>query len=128
MEIKTKEDWWMVLEKNWENIFDMIMSYHPLSRNYRIDTMEITASSAEVACETVRRQISASHHPMSVEQRIKEYKKDKNPEMASLLNETWFGIPESTEARFLPSFGALCDLCSERWVFDGVDEKYLDKE
>lgn len=44
--------------------------------------------------------------------------KKKDPAIVGLLNEVWFGMPESMDSREAPGFGILCDLCSEGYVLE----------
>lgn len=76
--------------------------------------MPITAPNAEIACEKIRKEIEADareEEPVASFTRFVDEKKGED--LVALLNEVWFGIPESIGAHSLPGFNALCDLCSE---------------
>lgn len=49
---------------------------------------------------------------------LTDVKNTNGIEISSILNTTWFNAPDSSGIRHIPSWGALCDLCSESWVFD----------
>ncbi len=38
--------------------------------------------------------------------------------LVSFCNKVWFALPDNRGLHSIPGFYALCDLCSESWVFD----------
>ena len=139
---KTAEEYWALIDHNMLKLRDLVTEFHPATKficmyklgqnmsdvslpDIDIDTplvfnehisiekaYPITAPAAEQACETIRKGIGKNwrRNPVDV---FDEYVKTRNPEIVSLFNETWFGMPESSEVRSVPGFGLLCDLCSE---------------
>lgn len=109
---KTAEEWWHNVTVAKEELLNMLCSFHPGVNRCGKWTMPITASRAETVSEQIRAEIAIkSPNPR---ERFEQAFKDKNPiVMLALLNETWFGIPESLSCWDLPAFGVLCDLCSE---------------
>ena len=117
-------DWWKELETNWDDIVYLVHQFHPYyQRKHSLRPIQgldfeelkypITAPAAETACEVVRNKIRSEALNDPVEA-MKEARIVKDGDTIwSILNQTWFGLPESTEVRYLPGFHILCDLCSE---------------
>ena len=114
---KTVSEWWELLE---EKLRDLVAEFHPGYRQQH--DMAITAPAAEQVCDRFRQEIAemTEGDPVSDFDRMKEAKDGLG--LVRLLNQTWFGMPESTEVRSFLAFGALCDLCSESWVFNEEEE------
>jgi hypothetical protein len=114
---KTSEEWWILVSDNKDNLFKLVESYHPFfQRNY---DCKITAPAAEQICEIVRKEIvENTTNPLVL---FEEYLKNKNANLVSIFNDTWFGMPESESVRYAPGFGILCDLCSESYVLEEQD-------
>jgi hypothetical protein len=111
-------EWWAFLEENKEDLCDLILGYHPGSVAQRADYYApITAPRAEAACEVVREAIKqeASPDPLLQFKYALDFKRDEDIDtVLRILNQTWFGIPESRELVYrLVGFNALCDACSE---------------
>lgn len=49
-------------------------------------------------------------------------KKDA-PRVLAYLNGAWWHAPDKQWIHTIPSWSALCDLCSENWVFDEEEEE-----
>ena len=121
---KTREEYWQLAEDNKGLLQDLIATYHPYYRNAHLDH-SISAPTAERACEVFRKQIAEGYaediplfgkdinDPQAL---FRKYLEEKDPEIATLLNEVWFGMPESYASREAPGFGVLCDLCSEAYL------------
>jgi hypothetical protein len=119
---KTKGEWWSLVEREQWSLQDLVAKFHP---DYRTPHPEhpVTASRAEMVCEVVRKTIR--ERPDPAVERIDPVEKFRGcletldgEEMYRLLNETWFGMPESESVRSEPGFGVLCDLCSEAYVLE----------
>jgi hypothetical protein len=111
---KTKDEWWLLLDHHASELEDLVSNFHPRSGNDH--DFAITAPMAEQACEVVRREIRSERTSESPLDQFRRMRKNRDPEMCSLLNKVWFGLPESTESRYQAGFGVLCDLCSEGGV------------
>lgn len=121
MTIKTPADWWAAFDANKDNLRGLISSFHPVCRNDEwADEFPISAPGAEAACEQIRKGITSPLLPQ-MEFDDAATKRDATT-LVKLLNQTWFGVPESYESRSLPGFFVLCDLCSESWVFNEGEE------
>ncbi|MCK9458183.1 MAG: hypothetical protein M0R80_00710 [Proteobacteria bacterium] len=115
---ETAEQWWTLVEQYHDELRELVSTFHPCNHTYT--DFAITAEVAEAICEQARAAIRAKDADDPIE-RFEQYRTEKNPKLASLLNETWFGMPESTEVRSYPGFGVLCNLCSEAYVLQEDD-------
>lgn len=124
-----KQDWINVFKDHKNNLRNLVVKFHPSSKSQVLvadssvevpSTLEtaftITALTAEEACEIVRQKILSTrpHNPVLIFDAAANDPIDTD-QLIYLLNETWFGLPESASVRNLPGFYALCDLC------EGID-------
>jgi len=117
------EEWWAMVEHHQENILSLCAAFHPYYRKSH-PQMPITAARAEEACKDVREEI-LKEGKGDPQVRFRANLKSKQAvEMVNLLNEVWFGMPESSNVREQPGFFELCDLCSECYcVIPDEDEE-----
>lgn len=120
MIINTPADWWEAFEANQENLRDAVRGYHPSLRMLQSAqrSMKIPAERAENLCELERKRITEKNTKDPIEEFDLAASNKDHETLVRLLNQTWFGVPESTGCWSIPSFGVLCDLCSESWVFE----------
>lgn len=122
---KTAAEWWSLAESHRDNLRRLVLDFHPAARSvpkyWDGKDFPITARNAESACLRVREEISREFDG-DVGERFDALLKGREAKLAVLLNETWFGIPESVSAHSIPGFGVLCDLCSEAGVLFAGDE------
>ena len=120
MTIKTPADWWAAFDANRDDLRRLVGNFHPVHANEDwVDEFPISAGAAEEMCKQVRKEITS---PLLPQLEFDEAALNRNPDViVKLLNQTWFGVPESYESRSLPGFFVLCDLCSESWVFEEGD-------
>lgn len=111
----TPAEWWGNLEAVKENIRDIVDQWHPRSGTIPRRRPAVTAPNAERAAEVVREQIRKEEGGSPLEEFDKALESRDHTTLLRLLNEAWFGFPESRP--WPPGFGVLCDLCSESWVF-----------
>jgi hypothetical protein len=104
------DEWWALLEKRESDILAMLRSFHPYYRQQ--PRMPVTAARAELVRVAAATEIAAKFEKDPAK-RFAEYKAARDPAMWELMNEIWFGIPESTDAHYIAGFGALCELCSD---------------
>ena len=108
---QTAEEWWALVKFNKGVLLDLISIYHP---EYRLGhDHKITAKKAEIVRASITEENQFLPDP---QRRFEQFLKTNNPDMSSLLNEVWWGMPESYESREAKGFGLLCDLCSESYV------------
>ena len=112
---QNREEWWLLVEHHKNNLLQLVDRFHPA--NNRCNLYKITAPLAEVACEQIRQEIKEQTEKTPSES-FQLFMDQKDPELVSLLNETWFGMPESYDVQGYPGFGTLCDLCSEAYVLE----------
>lgn len=112
-------DWWKVVEDNKDSLIRLIEEFHPASRLKSVNDNKspnfiITAKRAEQACEAVRGEIYqrwGKELPVNIF--LSAFTRRDGRKIYNILQETWYGLPESSQVRSLPGFYPLCDLCSE---------------
>ena len=87
MIIKTQDDWWTLLEANWDNILKIF---------------ETVGASPSIA--------------------IQARDNKEGLRLAMQLNTVWGMAPDDPIIHTWPSWGNLCDLCGEGWVFHASGE------
>lgn len=107
----TKDEWWMLVDANWEALKSLVRMFHPKLQNDTSD-YKITAQAAEEVSEAIREEIRKDPQVFDLEQ----LKTDRDDSLAGIFSDTWFGAPESSSVHSVPKFGLLCDLCSESYV------------
>jgi len=125
-----KQDWVLTFNKSKAELRVLVERFHPAAiakvevAGKRIDLpvcvllagdLPITAPDAEAACESIRREIQAEYTGSPLDRFDLAAERMDTRELTSLLNDAWFGMPESASVRKVPGFHALCDLC------EGVD-------
>jgi len=118
---KTAGEWWALFDLHKQEMLDLTSSYHPW---YRIPHPEhkITAGRAEVVRQVFATEF-ASDESECPEARFHRYATLRDSRMVELLNQVWFGMPESMESRDVIGFGVLCDLCSEGYVLEEIEQE-----
>jgi hypothetical protein len=89
-----KEEWWKSLEENWDNILHIFYQFLPMHEHcdYKNNITAIPLSST-----------------------IQNLKNTRNSEIARYLNRAWAAAPDHISIHSIPSWGELCDLCSEEY-------------
>jgi hypothetical protein len=114
-----KQEWLALAAHNRDQLKSLLSTYHPINRlPFRRQEHNITASAAESACEAIRVDIN------------KRYVADPRPRdplgeldraidsgdigvIQNLLNEAWFGVPESTDCWRIPGFTEAVELLED---------------
>ena len=116
--------WMQKVLEHQENLRDLIANYHP-AMNQPKKNLPITAPNAERACEVVRDSIRTKEPHNPLERWDKAIQEKNIPEIDSLLNGAWFGVPESTSCWGIPGFKEAVDLMDdppyERGDYDDDD-------
>ena len=103
-----KTDWLSLVIRNQDKLIRLIHNYHPVYRSKSQSDFKITAPAPEAACEVVRGIIKKDYKdrldPAKTFALAIEKQDDRM--ITDILNETWFGVPESTSC----------------WSIDGFDE------
>lgn len=110
-----KEEWWKLVDDNWEDLQSLIVIFHPSNKS--VPKLKITANRAEKVRQSIVKKITTIPD-------YKELKKNRDPKLAGVLDDTYWGIPESVDCWNYKGFGLLCDLCSESYVL--YDNSYSD--
>jgi hypothetical protein len=120
MLIDTPAGWWAVFQSRKADLRRLVENFHPSHINEELAS-EFPVSAPAV--ESIREKCLAPNDlPLLPVMEFDEATRTRDyATLVRLLNATWFGIPESSEAQTLPGFRDLCDLCSESWVFDETE-------
>ena len=98
--INTPDDWWKLLEEHWANIVSIFSRFLPV--NEPVDYEDNLVGTLE---------------PMNV--LIERAKQDRDHyTLLRYLNAAWWAAPDKPWIHDIPSWGVLCDLCSEECVFE----------
>jgi hypothetical protein len=133
-----KQEWIALFTTNKDKLRQLVEKFHPASlisvvlagedvdvlaaATHSKDQYPITAPGPEAACAKIREEIR-EENPLSPVLRFDVAAGDMaTDELVQLLNDTWFGMPESEAVRGEPGFHELCDLC------EGVDEEEGEEE
>jgi hypothetical protein len=95
----TTEQWLSEAKSNKEALLSLLVNYHPRSGKFSIkERLPITAGGAEAACENVRRsiQLRDKDRPSPISEFQDALDKNDWIMINRLLNDAWFGVPEST--------------------------------
>jgi len=109
------EQWLGQAEANAELLKDLLRAYHPINRQAGRwpDEDFITAAHAEAACTQIRREIQATFTGDPVTQFDEALAARDVQKVCRLLNEAWFGVPESTTCWRIPGFREAVDLIED---------------
>ena len=110
-------DWLQKAKDNKDVLRGLIASYHPINLRPHAPTdklaVDITAPQAERACEIVRDLIRKESLDCPEIQFDIALQKGDIGTIYSLLQSSWFGVPESTSCWRIPGFGIACDLLDD---------------
>lgn len=109
--------WLTKVEENRKVLTRLIRTYHPRCKKIttKPSSPEITAPNAQSACNTVIDHIKRRSEGMPTPLELFDIAR-KNGDHAyiyKLLDETWFGVPESTSCWNIPGFSLSVDLIEE---------------
>lgn len=99
-----KEQWWKLVDDNWEGLLYIIRSFWEDSTQ-----LPITAPGAEAV------RLNIVKHKPRMDVSFEALKENRNPELSRFLESVYWRIPESTDCWKFEAFGVLCDLCSESY-------------
>ena len=100
MDIKTPADWWKTLDDHWADI--------------------LTCASyvgADLSRPEPQFQHLADTQPFAAFLEAAKTHRDRQT-VRRFLGRVWMAAPDRSEIHSWPSWGTLCDLCSEDWVFE----------
>lgn len=104
----TEKEWIQQVKMNKDKLRILILTYHPnrnpLTARYATVNTPITAQGAELACASIRRTIQ-NKGDLAPEVRFDlALMQDDVEGIEIILNEVWFGVPESTSCWDIPGF------------------------
>lgn len=124
MAIDLYNRFWTLLDDNWDDIFALIVKFHPvLSKD--LSDFKITAGRAEEVCRDLRQSISDEYFKGfsgDFANLVSNAKENREYNILRILNETWIGMPESADVRKLRGFSILCTLCE----YEPTDDVHID--
>lgn len=123
LEITSKEDWWSKVGLSWDKLEKIILRYYPNQSDFPEEGWPLPYPKLENpqrACNVVIKKLREEKPIWSEKGSFKNYvnklKENRDVKLAEILNDTWFGLPETPSIRNLPGFFVFCDLCSEACV------------
>lgn len=105
-----KEAWFTSVKDNKKVLLEITKRFHP---SCKTETLPITAKKAEKACEVVRARIKRQDDRDPVEVLTFAIEHKDSSTILRLLNDVWFGVPESTHCWKVPGFKELVDLIED---------------
>lgn len=110
-----KREWLQQAIDNGEKLTCLVAQFHPTSNQG--SNLPITAAIPEANCCEIRKSICRDTLEFqSAAQRFKEaITKEDADTIYNLLQETWFGVPESTSCWSLTGFREAVDLLDDMW-------------
>jgi hypothetical protein len=108
----TVNEYFDAVNKNKVKLDCVIREWHPAYISPK-KSMHITAPGAEAICEFIRTEIQQSEPKDALERFNKAVAAKDYLTANSILNETWFGVPESTECWNITGFRELVSLLEE---------------
>lgn len=106
MSINTKEDWWDLVDSQWDNL--LVMAGDQLDFNYPAHVVPGDPQTALTG--------------RTILEEMVYLKKSRNQDLARYFNAIW-GLASDSYAYSKPGWSDLCNLCSEEWVFDEEREE-----
>lgn len=93
----TKTEWFQLAESNRAKLLNLILEFHPMNRSITgIPEVPDIVMSAELACQNVRAEIRKNWEGGGATVKFMRALDTKDFKTAySVLDETWFGVPES---------------------------------
>lgn len=111
----TTQDWLAQARRDAGTLAQLLSTYHPLNRpaGRGYTDQRITAAGAEAACEAVRAQVAAEGGGDPVVRFNAALNSGDAACAFGLLNEAWFGVPESTACWQIDGFSEAVALCED---------------
>ena len=107
----TESEWLQIVEKHKDKLRRFIDEWHPCSDGHSALPMPITAATPELARQNVLGSIKRTDPVREFDDALKT---GKVSEIYKILDETWFGVPESTSCWRIPGFRESVDLMDDR--------------
>ena len=107
----TEQEWISQAKQNRDKLASLLSMFHPVTL-HKTD-MKITAKAAELACENVRQSIRHNFEGSPVKQFDEALAVNDINTVNRLLNEAWFGVPESTSCWSIEGFKEAVELMED---------------
>jgi hypothetical protein len=102
-EIRNVDDWWKVCDDEWDNLMEIIAH-----------TMDIFSPAYDIPGNN-----KSTPTGKDINAELKHLKKTKDHDrLCRYFNAAWNLASEAYAAERVPGWLAMCDLCSEEWVFN----------
>lgn len=109
--IRTRQDWWNAVEEHWDNLLNIIGDQIDL---YSLATEQPGKYDSELTGRTILQELAI-------------LKNNKNPKLVRYFAGAWC-IASEAYAWSKPSWGTLCELCSEEYLLYDEDIEYSGEE
>lgn len=123
-EAPTKESWLDYVKIHKDVLENFLANYHPVYRGVKSKpTDRITAPNAERACEVVRADIRRTTEGDPVKDFRDALTNNNVNVIAKLLNQAWFGVPESRDCWSIQGFKEAVHLVEDVPTDDVIDPR-----
>ena len=114
----TKQEWLQKARDNQDELVNLIAVYHPTNNG---PALPITAPVVEANSVAIRKQIK-NDMEYCLESAVVKFNKaivaGNDGEIYNILQETWFGVPESTSCWNIRGFAECVSLLEDPWEED----------
>lgn len=107
-----KDEWFNQANQSKDKLISLIGYYHPACLQGLVG-MRITAPNAEMVSERIRESIRKNFDGNPVTEFITALDNKDISKCMKLLNDAWFGVPESTDCWKISGFKECVDLLDE---------------
>ena len=108
MNIKTQDDWWILVNSHWQNILDIFANVGaPLGRDEKDHWWPDEPF-----------QLSVRHEQPLIKILMEAKETENHKILYFYFQKVWEAAPDERFIHGWPSWAILCDLCSEYWVFE----------
>jgi hypothetical protein len=98
------EIWWGQVIAAEHNLCYLLQNYHPVNLRPNQMSLPITAPNAEIACASVGEEIRKNFEGDPVKEFKAAIQARDAHKVTNLLNDAWFGVPESTACWTITGF------------------------
>jgi hypothetical protein len=116
----TENEWIAYAMEHRSDLATLLRRYHPVQRDpqsrpqeFVSDLLPITAPTAEAACENIREDIRRNFEGDPVTHFEEALQRRDVGTILGLLNQAWFGVPESTSCWRIPGFREAVNLMDD---------------
>ncbi len=99
----TSTEWIEQAKRDKDALVRLVAAYHPAARGEKRE-LAITAHRTEQACASIRAEIEHGFDGNPTEQLQEAIERGSIEDVNRILNDAWFGVPESTDCWFVEGF------------------------